>query len=255
MKEFDRHTKIDSLMLTDQEKRFCERYVEHFNKARAVRESGSKTKYPSQQAAKYLEKSEILQYIEILKEDAAGRVDLRLDRVLKEQMRIGFSNMAHFVRKNRKSKKLELVPPEELGEDDLAALQEIIITDTKAGSQKTRIKLHPKQPALDTLLKFIDSRDGDGDKKKGNAKTPTKLVQNNINFNEALTDPKTRKALEVLTNLAFEAAGMGVVPSMSPAMQKKIAELSDQHLVEYSPPPAKKVADSVDPEDEEDPEE
>jgi len=42
MKEFDRHQRVDALKLTDLQKAFAERYVEHFNKSRAVRESGSK---------------------------------------------------------------------------------------------------------------------------------------------------------------------------------------------------------------------
>lgn len=42
MKEFERHQKVDALKLTDIQKAFAERYVEHFNKSRAVKESGSK---------------------------------------------------------------------------------------------------------------------------------------------------------------------------------------------------------------------
>ena len=88
------------LQLTDQQKLFAERYVEHFNKSRAVRESGSRSLSRDAIRNLYedmLSNDRVLAYIEILKEDAVGRVDLRLDRVLKEQMRLGFSRMDHFV--------------------------------------------------------------------------------------------------------------------------------------------------------------
>lgn len=46
MKEFDRLSRIDALGLTDIQKLFCECYVLHFNRIRAVKESGSKCSTP-----------------------------------------------------------------------------------------------------------------------------------------------------------------------------------------------------------------
>lgn len=249
MREFNRMTKIDLLMLTDQEMRFCERYVEHFHKARAVRESGSKTKYVHQQARTYLAKKEIKEYIEILKEDASGRVDLRLDRVLKEQMRLGFSNMAHFVEKDKKTGHFKLKAIESLGEDDLAAISEIIITDTKSGSQKTRLKLHPKQPALDSLLKYVVTpRSSDGEPKKGDTKDGKGQIRGNVIINQILADPKTRRALELLTNQVFVVDGKTGVPAMPKVMLDTIEQLTAARLVEYQPVVEAKGA-HVDPED------
>jgi len=244
MKEFERHQKVDALQLTDQQKLFAERYVEHFNKMRAVRESGSKalTKDAVRRVHEEMfKKPEVLAYIEILKEDAAGRVDLRLDRVLKEQMRIGFSRMDHFVTWTENGVKLK--QSRDLSEDDLAAVQEIVQTETPGGT-KIRVKLHPKQPALDQLLKYVDSRDGDGDKKKGD-KTPKKLVQNNVTINGALTDPAARRAIEVLSNRLFAENGKAAVPVMTPTMQARVEALTASRLVEYAPPPSVAPGDSV----------
>ena len=52
MKEFERNQKVDALKLTDIQRTFAERYVEHFNKSRAVRESGSKCTSPPSVVAK-----------------------------------------------------------------------------------------------------------------------------------------------------------------------------------------------------------
>jgi hypothetical protein len=79
MKEFDRHTKIAAIGLTEFQKSFAEHYVEHFNIAKAVREAGSQSKNPGQQIKEYLSIPKLQAYISILKEDVAGRVDLRRD--------------------------------------------------------------------------------------------------------------------------------------------------------------------------------
>jgi hypothetical protein len=47
MKEFDRNRRVVALGLTELQKLFAERYIEHFNGSRAVRESGSKASQPS----------------------------------------------------------------------------------------------------------------------------------------------------------------------------------------------------------------
>lgn len=247
MKEFDRAARVEALNLTDQQRRFCESFVMHFNKARAARESGSKSKNPSRTAQDFMAVPKVLEYIEILKEDAAGRVDLRLDRVLKEQMRIGFSRLDRFI--EVKKGKVSLKDFSKLSEDDLAAVQEVIVTETRNGSQKTKLKLHPKQPALDVLLKYVD--DHDGDKKKGE-KTPgpTKIVNNTLMVGTAIADPKTRKSLEHLSNVMFKELGRDGVPVMSPKMQDRIAALTGQKLVEYMPPPKADLdAAPVDPEE------
>jgi hypothetical protein len=243
MKEFERHQRVAALQLTDQQKLFAERYVEHFNKSRAVRESGSKALNYSAIQRVYedmLARTNVLAYIEILKEDAASRVDLRLDRVLKEQMRIGFSRMDHFVTWTEKGVKLK--GSKELSEDDLAAVQEIVQTETTTGT-KIRVKLHPKQPALDQLLKYVDGHDGD--QKKGDKGGPKKLVQNNVTINGALMDPASRKAIEILSNRLFKENGKASVPVMTPAMQARVEALTASRLVEYAP--ASEIAPGAEP--------
>lgn len=233
MKEFDRNSRVVALGLTDLQKAFAERYIEHFNGARAVREAGSKQTNPGASASLWLKDEQVLAYIEILKEDAASRVDLRLDRVLREQMRIGFSRIDHFAEWT--SKGIKLKTSGDLSEDDLAAVQEIIQTETPLGP-KIRVKLHPKQPALDQLLKYVDTHDGDQKVPRGS----TKITQK-ITINAALQDPKARSALELLSNRLFSAQGRTEVPLMTATMQQRIAALTEARLVEYSPPPLSPV--------------
>lgn len=250
MKEFNRNARVLALQLTDEQKMFAERYLEHFNQSRAVREviKTDRRSTISTLGKQWMNDPNVLEYMEILKEDAAARVDLRLDRVLKEQMRIGFSRMDHFVSWTKDG--VMLKGSNELSEDDLAAVQEIVQTETPAG-MKIRVKLHPKQPALDQLLKYVDSRDGDTDRKQGDKSTTQKVIQNNVTINGALMDPKARHAIEVLSDRLFTEKGQAGVPKMTLAMRKKIAALTESRLVEYVPPPSAATVDADDREYEE----
>jgi phage terminase small subunit len=230
MKEFDRKQKIADLQLTDLQKSFCEHYVEHFNANQAVRESGSITTNVKQTALDMMKSSRVLAYIEILKEYAADRVDLRLDRVLKELMRIGFSRMDHFVTWDKNS--VTLRDSRELGEDDLASVSEVIQVDTKDGA-KIRVKLHSKQAALEKLLVYVEGQEeGRGVKKPQNG--PKQVTINNVTVRGMLLDPKTRGAFEILSNRVFEEAGTVKVPKMSVAMKRQLATLTGSGLVGYS---------------------
>jgi phage terminase small subunit len=240
MKEFERKQKISDLKLTDIQRSFAEHYVEHFNISRAVRESGSTTKNVAQFGREMLSNENVMAYIEILKEYAADRVDLRLDRVLKELMRIGFSRMDHFVTwgtdKCGKSKGVVLRNPKELTEDDLAAISEIVETDTKEG-KKVKIKLHSKQAALERLLTFVEGTEG-LNKKKGatDQPAPSRVTINHTTVRNHLLDAKTRNAIELLSNQMFSGKGSAEVPKMTPAMRKQIEQLTNSKLIEYQPP-------------------
>ena len=262
MKEFERKQRISDLKLTDMQKSFAEHYVEHFNQARAVRESGSTARNTTRIAAEMMSNENVLAYIEILKEYAADRVDLRLDRVLKELMRIGFSRMDHFVTwggvtKGRKGQPniadgVQLKPPEELTEDDLAAISEITEMDTAQG-KKVKIKLHSKQAALERLLVFVENQEGGGKKKKDDEPDgPKQVTVNHTTVRNYLLDPKARHAIEVLSNRSFAEKGTSEVPGMTPAMRKQIEQLTQKSgLVEYLPPDGSTPVDLDAAEDEE----
>jgi phage terminase small subunit len=233
MKEFERKQAIADLRLTDLQKSFCEHYVEHFNVLRAVRESGSLSANTTQIGTDMMRNPSVVSYIEILKSYAADRVDLRLDRVLKELMRIGFSRMDHFVSWDKKT--VVLKSSDELSEDDLAAVSEVVQVDTKDGA-KIRVKLHSKQAALEKLLGYVESQE-EGKKAKGagtvSSSGPKQLTINNVTVRGMLMDPKARGAFETLSNQVFGVKGMGRVPKMSEAMMKQIDALTGAKLVDY----------------------
>lgn len=232
MREFERLQKIEALGLNERQKLAAERYVEHGVKVRAVRDAGYTGNDLKSIAKEVFNNPRVQEYIEILKEDVAGRVDLRIDRVLKELMCIAFSRMDHFASWSDAGVKLKASG--ELNEYDLSAVQEITQVDTKEGT-KIKVKLYSKQAALDRLLDFVSMADGIKNGKGGPAlpgSQPQKIV-NNLHVRQFLVDPGARNAFEKLANMLFEEKGVQGVPKMTRAMKHKIAELTDSKLIEY----------------------
>ena len=97
--------------------------------------------------------------------ERARRLGITQDRVLQEYARIAFANLSRVFR--WEDGKLMFKAPAEIGEDDVAAIAEIV--ESAADHKPYRVKLYDKKAALDAIARYLGmeplaaaARDDDG---------------------------------------------------------------------------------------------
>jgi phage terminase small subunit len=148
-------------MLTLKQARFLEEYLVDLNgKAAAIR-AGYSQRTAEVQASQLLSNYKIRVALEDAMQARSKRTEVTADRVVAEYARIAFANMRDYL-----PKKGETIDLQRLDQDRTAAVEEIIIDEfvDQAGTvhRRTRVKLHDKKAALDSLAKhlgmFVDPR-------------------------------------------------------------------------------------------------
>lgn len=192
--------RIAALRLTDKQKRYCERYVVHFDDVRAFQEAGYNAN--SAGAGVFFDSlrgnPRVQEYIDILRHEILRRVDVSVDDLLRETKAIATANIGDYVEWDRKGR-VQYKPSSELTREQMAAILEI---KESRYSDHTVItyKLHPKLQALNDLLDRIEELD----KRKREKEGPVEL---RVNFQKVmlmLADPKARKAIETLSAQLFD---------------------------------------------------
>jgi hypothetical protein len=82
----------------------------------------------------------------------AARLGITPDRVLEEYRRIAFANLRHIVDWDDGTMKVKAA--DQLGEDDVAAIAEIVQSAGKGG-KPYRVKLYDKKAALDAIARYL----------------------------------------------------------------------------------------------------
>lgn len=190
--------------LTQKQKLFCEAYCRTFDKVDAMKaggywlpkfNGGKQDKLIEKNFQKIMQSESVSEYIMLLKQSAASRLDLSLDAMLEEYKAIAFANMDDYVSWDADGVTIE--PSADLTRAQKAGILEIIETTTKHGTT-VRIKLHNKQAALDKLFGILKELE----EKEAEPEGPAKISQTQINF--ILQDPVKRRAIEHLAEGLFD---------------------------------------------------
>ncbi len=130
---------------------FVREYLVDLNASRAARDAGYAVKSSSTTGCRLLKVPDVRAAIEEELAGRAQRTQVAADRVLKEYARIAFADVRRFL-KYEKGKSVELLPLQELSDDDVAAIAEVGRIGAASGP---RLKLYDKQPALDALGRHL----------------------------------------------------------------------------------------------------
>jgi phage terminase small subunit len=145
--------------LTDKQRIFCESYIFDWNGTKAYKKAYPNVKDTTAavEASKLLRKPNIEAYIEEIQKDIFKLIGVSALRNAQELKNIAYSNL-----RNYHSNWMTLEDWDKVSVEDKAAISEMSHVTTKIdGVEKVivKFKLHPKQPALDSLNKML-GKDG-----------------------------------------------------------------------------------------------
>lgn len=201
VKDYERREKLAHLRLTPQEKLFCEIYVTTMDWKVAMLEAGyamqdtgetgHDTKHNYNHFERLTGRVDIQNYILLLKESVVSRLGFSLDDVIEEYRRLAFAKMSDFYTWSDKGIK-RLKSMDQLTEAQRAQVMEISETTGKLGTT-VKIKLFPKQAALDKLYEIMKDLQEQREKKTSEHRS---LIVDRTQVNVFLQDPVKRRAIE-----------------------------------------------------------
>ena len=136
--------------LTAKQKMFCKEYIIDLNASQAVLRAGYKTKKPNIMGAENLSKPIIKNEIKRLMKGRVEKLDLDADMVLKELMKLGFSNIQNLYDKNG-----DLLPIHKLPEDVAATITEVTEDQINEVTVRRKYKIASKAESLKPLGKHL----------------------------------------------------------------------------------------------------
>jgi phage terminase small subunit len=143
-----------SVTLTPKQSRFVEEYLIDLNGKQAAIRAGYSAKTAEVRASQLLSIAKIQVALGAAMRAQSRNTKVTPDRVLAELAKIGFANMRDYWPKE--GEKIDL---HRLDQDLTAAVQEITIDETIDPSgvvhRRTRVKLHDKNGALDSLAQYL----------------------------------------------------------------------------------------------------
>lgn len=201
-----RRERIALSKLTDKQKAFCEEYCRSFDRIQALkaggyylpantRTGGKQQKLIDQNFEKILSSPVVQEYMFLLKQSVASRLNFSMDSIIDEFKNMAFTNMDDYVSWTADGF-TRVRSSDELTRAQKAGILEIIETTTKAGTT-VKIKLHNKQTALDKLFDILRELEEKDEKEEG----PAKISPTQINI--ILQDPIKRRAIEHLAESMF----------------------------------------------------
>lgn len=154
------------MKLTEKQKRFCEEYLTDLNAAQAAIRSGYSEDTAKEQASRLLTNVNVQAYVAELQEIRSKKVECTSEMVLKELMKLGFSNVSDLKNNWEEFKSWDEIP-----EEKKHIIQEVetITSKNKEGTETTRlkVKLHSKTDALEKIAKHIGFYEKDNKQKEG----------------------------------------------------------------------------------------
>lgn len=134
-------------MLTEQQKNFCREYLKDFTVVAAMKRSGYNKSTAMANGYKLLNNPEITAHIKEMMTRHIEKQDLSAEAVLSEIKKLAFSDHISFYKWHEVKQKYVLKAPEELTQEQRAAVAEY-----KPGEF---YKLYSKDAALDKLAKYF----------------------------------------------------------------------------------------------------
>lgn len=148
------------MALTDKQQRFVSEYLVDLNATQAAIRAGYSEKTARQAGAENLSKPDIAAAVAEAQAKRAGRTEITADRVLQELAKIGFANMADYMRAGPDGD--PYLDFSELTRDQAAALIEVTVEDFKDGRgedardvRRVKFKLADKRGALVDIGKHL----------------------------------------------------------------------------------------------------
>lgn len=202
--DYERRERLALLRLNEKEKKFCDVFVQTMDWRIALKEAG----YAIQETGRHdfdethnfaefqriVKRVHVAEYIMLLKESVVSRLGFSLDEIIEEYRRIAMVKMSDFYTWDSKGIK-RLKPAEQLTEEQKSAVMEISETTSKAGTT-VKIKLFPKQPALDRLYEILRELEEISKKEARDGKGPMVIDKRQVNV--FLQDPVNRRSIEHL---------------------------------------------------------
>ena len=138
---------------TAKQQKFVDEYLIDNNASRAALAAGYSKKTAYRTGSENLQKPQIKAEIDNALAKQSERTQISADRVLKELARVGFANMQDFIARDGRTTDIH-----SLNKHDSAAIK-----DYEEGIDGgTKIRLHDKMKALDSLAKHFKLFDADG---------------------------------------------------------------------------------------------
>jgi len=157
------------MALTEQKKRFADRYFETLNGSQSAIYAGYSEATSRQIAHNLLQEPEVEGYISELKAEYSEKSGISKQRVLDEYRKIAFSDVRNILTIDGGMRSID-----EIDDDTAAAIaaiesfDEVSRVGEKLGTNR-KIKLHDKLRALEALSKHLGLFEKDNDQKKNQA--------------------------------------------------------------------------------------
>lgn len=159
------------MALTDKQRRFVDEYLVDLNATQAAIRAGYSEKTARQVGAENLSKPVVSAAITKAQADRSTRTEITADNVLREMAKIGFANMADYMKATPDGD--PYLDFSELTRDQAAALIEVTVDDFKEGRgedardiRRVKFKLADKKGALVDIGKhlgmFVDKHEHSG---------------------------------------------------------------------------------------------
>lgn len=139
--------------MTPRQERFVAEYLKDLNATRAAISAGFSEKTAAQQATRLLRNVQISAAVEKAKAKRIERVEVQADDVLRELMRLGYSDLSELLKWGPNG--VEIVESKDLSVDARRAVEMVKMTEDKDGKRTFQIKQHSKERALELLGRHL----------------------------------------------------------------------------------------------------
>lgn len=238
--DYERRERLALLKLTAQEKKLCDVFVQTMDWEAAMREAGYAMQYSGEGESNYqkdvthnyghfervVTRQGPRDYILLLKESVLSRLDFSLDDVIEEFRRLAFVQMSDFYEWDKKGVR-SIKPSSQLTDAQRSQIMEISETTGKYGTT-VKIKLFPKQPALDRLYEILKDLQSIEEKKKRTGDAP--LIVDKRQVNVFLQDPVKRRAIEHMAEGMF---GRRILLTLDDKKKKIFEQQMDKVVGQY----------------------
>ncbi len=148
------------MALTDKQELFAKEYIVDLNATQAAIRAGYSENTARQMGAENLSKPVIQERIQQLMDERSKRTEITADMVLREYAKLGFSNIADYLKVEEKEFETESgmrsVKVVDIFETDLIDRSKLdAVAEIKQTKEGISLKLHDKKGALDSIARHL----------------------------------------------------------------------------------------------------
>lgn len=163
--------------MTEQRKRFADRYFETLNGTQSAIYAGYSEATARQKAWELLNDPEVESYIQELRESNAQKHGISLDNWLSELKEVGYSNVQDFIDQGNTIKDISSIERPKAGA--VSSVKKTVIEGEFGVKETVEFKLHDKLSALEKIGRHMGYFEKDNDQSKT-------VVNNVINLGEGV---------------------------------------------------------------------